>query len=74
MTATELNPKYSKLNSLQISLLKLFSQDISDDQSMDIRKILLEYFDKELKNELEEITIKKGFTQEDYREMLNSKS
>ncbi|CAN1557434.1 hypothetical protein MCERE19_02456 [Spirosomataceae bacterium] len=74
MIATELNPKHSKLNSLQVSLLKLFSQDMSDDQSMDIRKILLEYFDKELKDELEIVTKEKEYTVKDYREMLDSKS
>lgn len=74
MTVTELNPNNSKLNSLQISLLKLFSQNISDDQSKDIGKILLDYFDKELKNELEAITTKKGYKEDDYRKMLNSRS
>ena len=74
MTVTELNPNNSKLNSLQISLLKLFSQNISDDQSKDIGKILLDYFDKELKNELKAVTTKKGYKEDDYRKMLNSKS
>jgi hypothetical protein len=41
---------------------------------MDIRKILLEYFDKELKDELEIVTKEKEYTVKDYREMLDSKS
>jgi len=74
MTATELNPIEHKLNSLQISMLKLFSQKISDTQSFEIKKLIIEYFDKELKGELEIVTKEKGYTDQDYREMLDSKS
>jgi hypothetical protein len=63
-----------RLNSLQISLLRLFSQNISDDQTLEIRKLMMNYFDVQLKDELETVTEQKGYTEDDFRQMLNSKS
>ncbi len=63
-----------KLNSLQISLLRLFSQNISDDKTLEIRKLMMNYFDVQLKVELEKVVEEKGYTEEDYYKMLNSKS
>jgi hypothetical protein len=63
-----------RLNSLQISLLRLFSQNISDDQTLEIRKLMMNYFDVQLKAELEKVIEEKGYTEDDFRQMLNSKS
>jgi hypothetical protein len=63
-----------RLNSLQISLLRLFSQNISDDQTLEIRKLMMNYFDIQLKAELEKVVEEKGYTEDDFRQMLNSKS
>lgn len=63
-----------RLNSLQISLLRLFSQNISDNQTLEIRKLMMNYFDVQLKAELETIIEQKGYTEDDFRQMLNSKS
>ena len=63
-----------KLNSLQISLLRLFSQNIPDNQTLEIRKLMMNYFDIQLKAELEKVIEEKGYTEEDYHQMLNSKS
>ena len=63
-----------KLNSLQISLLRLFSQNIPDNQTLEIRKLMMNYFDIQLKAELEKVIEEKDYTEEDYHQMLNSKS
>jgi hypothetical protein len=63
-----------RLNSLQISLLRLFSQNISDDQTLEIRKLMMNYFDVQLKAELEKVVEEKGYTEDDFRQMLNAKS
>ena len=63
-----------RLNSLQISLLRLFSQNISDDQTLEIRKLMMNYFDVQLKAELEKVIEEKGYTEDDFHQMLNSKS
>ncbi len=63
-----------RLNSLQISLLRLFSQNISDNQTLEIRKLMMDYFDAQLKTELETVIQEKGYTENDFRLMLNTKS
>ncbi len=63
-----------KLNSLQISLLRLFSQNISDNQTLEIRKLMMDYFDAQLKTELETVIEQKGYTTDDFHAMLNAKS
>jgi hypothetical protein len=63
-----------RLNSLQISLLRLFSQNISDDQTLEIRKLMMNYFDIQLKAELDKVVEEKGYTEDDFRQMLNTKS
>lgn len=62
-----------KLNGLQISLLRLFSQNLSDEQTLEIRKLMMSYFDEQLKNELEMVIEEKGYISEDYHKMLNGK-
>jgi hypothetical protein len=59
-----------RLNDLQISVLRLFEQGLSDAQTNDLRKILIAYFDAELKKELEKVQSQKQYTQEDFDRML----
>lgn len=74
MSSTENISNQNRLNSLQISILRLFSQDLEEQQTLEIRKILLDYFDLQLQKELEVVIEEKGYTTEDYYQMLNSKS
>jgi hypothetical protein len=66
-------PKAQKLNSLQLSLLRLFGQNIDETQTLEIRKILMDYFDTQLKSELEMVVKEKGYTESDFRRMLKEK-
>ena len=59
-----------RLNDLQISLLRLFDHGMSDAQTYELRKMLMAYFDSELKKELEEVQKEKQYTQEDFDRML----
>ena len=68
MTISE-NPESAKLNSLQISLLRLFEQKLDQSHTLEVRKILMDYFDQKLQAELEEVTARKGYTEDDYRKM-----
>jgi hypothetical protein len=74
MSSTENISNSPRLNSLQISLLRLFSQNISDDQTLEIRKLMMNYFDIQLKAELDKVVEEKGYTEDDFRQMLNTKS
>ncbi len=73
MSNTENISNSPKLNSLQISLLRLFSQNLSDEKTVEIRKLMMSYFDEQLKTELEMVIEEKGYTSEDYHKMLNGK-
>lgn len=55
---------------MQISLLRLFEHGISDAQTYEVRKMLMTYFDSELKKELEKVQKEKQYTQEDFDRML----
>jgi hypothetical protein len=59
-----------KLSEIQISLLRLFDQEISESETVEVRKILMNYFDQGLRNELDEVLSKKKYTDQDYRKML----
>lgn len=74
MPNPSLKPKSQKLNSLQLSLLRLFGQNINENQTLEIRKILMDYFDGQLKSELETVIKEKGYTESDFRRMLKEKS
>lgn len=74
MQVVQNTPKSQKLNSLQLSLLRLFNQNIDETQTLEVRKILMDYFDAQLKAELKTVIKNKGYTANDYRKMLNDKS
>lgn len=55
---------------MQISLLRLFDLGMTDAQTYQLRKMLMAYFDTELKKELEKVQREKQYTQEDFDRML----
>lgn len=63
-------PEPNKLSSLQISLLRLFEQKLDQSHTLEVRRLLMDYFDQKLQAELEEVTVRKGYTEDDYRKML----
>lgn len=74
MTNVITGSKSQKLTDLQISLLRLFGQNINETQTLEVRKLLMDYFDAQLKTELETVIEEKGYTENDFRLMLNDKS
>ena len=74
MSAPSLTPKSRKLNSLQLSLLRLFGQNINENQTLEIRKIMMDYFDGQLKSEIENVVKEKGYYESDFQKMLSEKS
>ena len=61
----------TKLNSLQISLLRLFDQQLDTTQTLEVRGLLMAYFDQKLQAELNDVVAQKGYTEADYRQMLD---
>lgn len=62
--------EHSQLNQLQISILRLFDQRLSDEETLEIRELLMKYFDQRLKKELDKVLAEKNYSTEDYRKML----
>ena len=64
----------TKLNSFQISLLRLFERGMSDEEILEIRRVLVAHMSKKLLEEVERIDAARGYTAEDYERMLNEPS
>jgi len=61
----------TSLNSLQISLLRLFDQKLDKTYTLELRQLMMDFFDQKLQAELNEVTTQKGYTDDDYRKMLH---
>ena len=64
----------TKLTNLQIELLKLFSREIPDQDLINIKRMLAEYFSKQLTVETERIWNEKGLTDDDMDRWLRELS
>jgi len=64
----------TKLNSLQISLLRLFERGMSDEEVLELRRVLVAHMSQKMLAEVEHIDAKRGYTAEDHERMLNAPS
>ncbi|MBD2769936.1 hypothetical protein IC235_18760 [Hymenobacter sp. BT664] len=64
----------TKLNSLQISLLRLFERGMSDEEILEIRELLVAHMSKKLLVEVERVNEERGYTAADVEAMLNDPS
>ena len=64
----------TKLNSIQLSLLRLFDRGMSDEETLEIRRLLVTHLSKKLQDEVQRIDEERGYTAEDYERMLNAPS
>lgn len=71
--AIALKPR-TELNQIQLTLLKLFNRPMADKEIVELRDVLVEHYDKLLKEELDRVVEEKGYTQEDFEKMLNKDS
>jgi uncharacterized protein YfkK (UPF0435 family) len=49
-----------KLNPLQVSLLRLFSRDMSDDEVLTLKRALVKHYSELLREEVEKVVADKG--------------
>ena len=70
--ATPIQP--TKLSSLQISLLRLFERGMSDEETLELRRVLVTHLLKKLREKAGRIDTERGYTAEDYERMLNELS
>jgi hypothetical protein len=60
-----------KLNDMQITLLRMFNRDMTDQEVTEVRKLILDYYDEKLNAELTSVIAQKKYTQQDFNEILN---
>ena len=67
------NP-HTELNPIQVSLLRLFNRPMSDNETEELKKLLLNYYSDRLEDEVTKVIAEKGYSQKDFDNMLNQKS
>ncbi|HFA51966.1 MAG TPA: hypothetical protein ENJ95_23360 [Bacteroidetes bacterium] len=68
MTASQPSPaNASKLNPVQLYLLELFSKEMTEKELLEIKELLVEYYQKKIDSELGEIWKKRGYTKESFK-------
>lgn len=60
------------LNDVQLNLLKLFSRKMSETEQAEINEMLLKYYDNLLQKEVQRAINQKGYTKEDFENVLNN--
>ena len=64
----------TKLNGLQISLLRLFERGMSDEEVLELRRVLVAHMSQKLVEEVERVNEERGYTAADVEAMLNDPS
>jgi hypothetical protein len=62
----------TKLNSMQMFMLKIFDRQLNSKQEQEIKQLLAEYFAKQIDEEMDEIVATRGLTQKDLNKALNT--
>lgn len=58
------------LNETQLMLLRLFSRAMTETEMRAVRQILLDYYEKELQEELDRVVTQKKITRKNFEELL----
>lgn len=66
--------KNSKLNPIQESLLRLFDRNMSEEEILTLRRVLVKHYSDLLRVEVEQVVKQKSYTQEDFDRMLTEDS
>ncbi len=64
----------TKLNDLQLTLLKLFNRPMKDEEIVMHKRVLVQHFSKELEDELLSLQNRKHLLDSDFEDMLSAKS
>ena len=71
-STTSMQP--TKLNGLQISLLRLFERGMSDEEVLELQRVLVAHMSQKLLEEVERVNEERGYTAADVEAMLNDPS
>lgn len=59
------------MNATQMMLLRLFSRPMTEESTEAIRKLLMDYYDKMIQEEVEKAIAEKGITEADFEAIKN---
>lgn len=57
-----------KLTNLQLELLRIFSRELTEQQLLEIRALLVNYFSEKISDQMDELWDKNGWTEETMKE------
>jgi hypothetical protein len=60
-----------KLNELQINLLRLFSREMSENEILSLKRVLVQHYSALLQEEVGEVVQAKGYTSQDFDKLLD---
>jgi hypothetical protein len=66
--------QHTELNPVQVSLLRLFNRPMSEQETLELKRLLVKHYSKCLKEEVTKVIAEKGYTQKDFDDMLNADS
>ena len=72
MTSSANQP--TKLNSLQISLLRLFERGMSEKDTLELQRVIVAHLSQKMLAEVERVNEERGYTAADVEDMLNDPS
>ncbi|MDF7819525.1 hypothetical protein P1X15_18040 [Runella sp. MFBS21] len=59
------------LNEIQISLLRMFSRPMTEEQTLKIKRALVRFLTEELDDEIEKVVKEKNITDQDFDKLRN---
>ena len=65
---------HTELNPIQVSLLRLFNRPMSDEETLELKKLLVSYYSGMLEKEVGKVVKERKYTQADFDKMLNADS
>ncbi|SHJ15681.1 hypothetical protein SAMN02745146_2471 [Hymenobacter daecheongensis DSM 21074] len=64
----------TKLNPIQVSLLHLFERGMSEEETLQLKRLMVKSYLEIMRQEAGRIDDERGYTAEDYEQMLNEPS
>jgi hypothetical protein len=61
----------TKFSNLQLEILKLFGRNVSDNELLDIKRLIGQYFAEKASDKADKIADEKGYTNETFDNWLN---
>ena len=63
---------HTELNEVQVSLLRLFNRPMSENETLTLKRLLVNHYSELLDEEVAKVVDEKGYAQKDFDDMLNS--